>query len=141
LRHSTDVIILTVLPSLDADGRKCYGERGALFDGSVNNRRIVRGSPTPFCNAARVLLAEGIKPGTTLIIRHEGSPYDALRSTVGAAAKLTVSNTRAGKPVFGDWKPRPRMEVSTSRASPISDEEVVATLAPSSAGRILEATE
>jgi hypothetical protein len=52
-----------------------------------------------------VLLAEGIKPDTVLVMRHAGSAADALRSTVGAAAKLTVVDDRGGKPIFAKWSP------------------------------------
>jgi hypothetical protein len=41
------------------------------------------GDPSSLCDGARVLDAEGVDPATKLVMRHEGSPYDALRSTVG----------------------------------------------------------
>jgi hypothetical protein len=84
-------IVLVVSPSLNADGRKAYSTRGQLFDGKVDGRCIVERSTTPLCAAARVLLAEGLDPATKLVMRHEGSTHDALRSTVGAAAKITVA--------------------------------------------------
>ncbi len=40
-------------------------------------------------------------------MRHDGSPHDALRSTVGAAAKLTVVDDDGGKPIFKKWSPSP----------------------------------
>ena len=98
----TATIVLIVSPSLKPDGGKAYSTRGQLFDGRVDGRSVVKRSPTPFCTAARALLAEGIDPATRLIMRHEGSPNDALRSTVGAAAKLTVADG-TGKPVFAPW--------------------------------------
>ena len=55
--------------------------RGQLFDGKVDGRWVVKRSTTPFCDAARVLLAEGVRPETVLVMRHEGSPHDTLRST------------------------------------------------------------
>jgi hypothetical protein len=61
---------------------------------------VVERSTTLFCDAARVLLAEGVDPVTKLVMRHEGSSHDALRSTVGVAAKLTVTDGTTGKPVF-----------------------------------------
>jgi hypothetical protein len=98
-------IVLVVSPSLNADGRNAYSSRGQLFDGKVDGRFVVKRSTTPFCDAARVLLAEGANPATRFIMRHEGSPYDALRSTVGAAAKLTVVDDKGGKPIFTKWSP------------------------------------
>jgi hypothetical protein len=96
-------IVLVVSPSLNVDGGKAYSTRGQLFDGSIDGRRIVKRSTTPFCAAARVLLAEGADPATKVVMRHEGLSHDALRSTVGAAAKLTVADGSTGKPVFVPW--------------------------------------
>jgi hypothetical protein len=47
-------------------------------------------SHQPFLTAARSLVEAGCDPKTPLEMRHDGSPYAALTSTVGAAAKLTV---------------------------------------------------
>jgi hypothetical protein len=98
-------IVLVVPPSLNADGQKAYSTRGQLFDSKVDGRSVVKRSTTPFCDAARVLLAEGADPSTKLVMRHEGSSHDALRSTVGAAAKLTVVDDKGGKPIFTKWSP------------------------------------
>jgi hypothetical protein len=97
-------IVLTVFPSLNGVGRKAYSTRGQLFHGRVADRFLGKRSTTPFCDGARVLLAEGIDPDTKLVMRHDGSSADALRSTVGAAAGLTVADdnghlSRAGDPV------------------------------------------
>jgi len=73
----------------------------------VGDRRIVERSPQPFVDAARVLVDEGIDPSTPIVMRHGGSPHDALRSTVGEAARLTVLDTAQGKPVFRPWRPSP----------------------------------
>jgi hypothetical protein len=51
------IIVLVLLPSLNADGQKAYSTRGQQCDGKVDGRRIVKRSTTPFCDAARVLLA------------------------------------------------------------------------------------
>ena len=52
----------------------------------------------PFCTAARVLLEEGVAPETLLAMRHRGTSYISLRSTVGKAAALTIEE--------GDHPPR-----------------------------------
>jgi hypothetical protein len=53
-------------------------------------------------------------------MRHQGKDYDALTSTVGAAAKLTVKeSTGDGKPRFGNWHPYGGPSVPV--ASPISE--------------------
>jgi hypothetical protein len=78
------------------------GRFRASFDGRV----LVEASSTPFLDAARVLAGEGVDPATRIVMRHEGKDYDALTSTVAAAAKLTVKeSTSDGKPRFGDWHP------------------------------------
>jgi hypothetical protein len=113
-------IVLVVSPSLNADGRRAYSTRGQLFDGKVDGRFVVKRSTTPFCDAARVLLAEGIRPDTALVMRHAGSVADALRSTVGAAAGLTVADDTGGKPVFRKWSPYDREE-TLPVASPVRE--------------------
>ena len=76
------------------------------FRASFGGRVLVETSSTPFLDAARVLAGEGVDPATKIAMRHEGKDYDALTSTVAAAAKLTVKeSTRDGKPRFGDWHP------------------------------------
>jgi hypothetical protein len=58
-------IILTGPPSLKPDGGKAYSTRGQLFDGRVGDRFVVKRSTTPFCDAARVLLADGTDLATS----------------------------------------------------------------------------
>jgi hypothetical protein len=65
---------------------------------------IVERSITPFLDGARHLLVEGFDPATPLIMRHAGQDYDALRSTVGAAANLSTTDA-GGKPRFVKWQP------------------------------------
>ena len=60
MSETAATIVLVVFPSPG----KIYNIRGQLFDGKVEGRRIVRRSTTPFCDAARILLAEGIDPAT-----------------------------------------------------------------------------
>jgi hypothetical protein len=65
-----------------------YGKRGPLFSASFDGRTIVTASVTPFLDAARVLAGEGVDPATRIV----GKDYDALTSTIGAAAGLDVAN-------------------------------------------------
>ncbi len=94
------MIIVTVKPN-------GYSSRGQLFDAFVNDRPIGRRSPMPLLDACRVLLADGVDPATRVVMRHSTrADLDALRSTVGAAAKLTVKQeTEDGKPRFVKWQP------------------------------------
>src|SRR5262249_6973706 len=62
------------------------GRFPAPWDGRV----LVESSDTPFLDAARALASEGVDPATRIVMRHQGQNYDALTSTVVAAAKLTV---------------------------------------------------
>ena len=61
----------------------------ALEDGRV----LVASSRTPFFSAARVLLREGVDPATKIAMIHATSGTESLRSTVGAAAELGVSES------------------------------------------------
>jgi hypothetical protein len=130
-------VILIVSPSLNIDGRKAYSTRGQLFDGAVDVRSIVKRSTTPFCDAARVLLAEGVKPDTVLVMRHAGSAADALRSTVRVAAGLTVTDDNGGKSVFRTWKPYDREE-TIPVASPVRETDPALAGVPGAPKRILE---
>jgi hypothetical protein len=82
------------------------GRRGrfrAKLDGGV----LVTSSRTPFCDAARVLLAEGVDPTARILMRHAGAFADALTSTVAGAAKLTIEEGDR-VPYFRRWRPLSR---------------------------------
>jgi hypothetical protein len=79
-----------------------HGRFEARYDG-----RPICISPTPFLDSARALLANGIDPSTTLVMRHAGSSINALIGKIGAAAKLRVTTNTHGTPVFGIWKASP----------------------------------
>jgi len=49
---------------------------------------------------ARELLASGYPATAVIAMKHAGSGVEALRSTVGAAARLTVENNEQGRPIF-----------------------------------------
>jgi hypothetical protein len=86
-----------------------YSSRGQLFEGIAvlagANRLVVARSIQPLLDAARVLFSDGIDPAVELIMRHAGTTHDALRSTVGLAAQLTVWNTDNGSPAFKAHRP------------------------------------
>ncbi len=84
---------------------EAYSTRGPLFGAMVDGRPIVTRSTTPFCDAARVLLAQEVDPATVLVMRHKGADYNALRSTIGSAAGLTVKDGGDGKPRLAKWRP------------------------------------
>jgi hypothetical protein len=96
--------VLIVSPAINSKGTRATSVRGLLFDAHLDGRLIVGRSTQPMLDGARRLLDEGYDPATPLVMRHAGASYASLRSTVGAAAKLTVRES-TGKPSFTDWKP------------------------------------
>ena len=100
-------------------GKRIHGK----FEARLNGRLICI-SHQPLLDGARVLAAEGIDPATPIRMRHEGAAYDALHSTVGVAASLTVRQTDADGPRFVRWKPFSRRDVGApmrSSGSPVPD--------------------
>jgi hypothetical protein len=74
--------------------------------------------------ALGLYLPKGVDPTVRLAMRHPGSDYDALRSTIGKGAGMAVADT--GKPVFKRWQPYNR-EKSTPVEPPVRKNEVAAT--------------
>ena len=72
---------------------------------AVLSGRILCTSRQPFFDGARVLLAEGVEPATVYEARHQGSTTVAMRSTVGEAAKWTVTVSAAGGLQKKLWSP------------------------------------
>jgi hypothetical protein len=110
-------ITLTVSPARTQDGRQAYTTRGQIWDGDVEGRRVAARSTTPLCDAARALLAEGVDPATPIVMRQAGADHDALRSIVGKAAGLTVSES-GGRPRFAKWRPNDWTASKTYSAIP-----------------------
>jgi hypothetical protein len=78
-------------------------ERRGKFEARCEGRLLCT-SRQPFLDSARALLADGMDPAEVIVMRHHGSTTDALRSTVGAAARLTVEERDFGRPRFGPWR-------------------------------------
>jgi hypothetical protein len=113
----TDPIVITVYPV----GYSSYGQ---LFDGKVGERLLVRRSRQPLLDGCRVLLAEGVDPAAPVEMRHDGAD-GYLRSTVGAAAGLTVEEGERA-PTFRPWKASPR----AAGTPPMRQTEAAATTTP-----------
>jgi hypothetical protein len=80
--------------------------------------RFISHSRTPFCEAGRALLAAGCDdPSTSIVMRHAGGDADSVRSTVGAAARLTMEESPHG-PIFRRYRSTPQ---STPRAAHASN--------------------
>jgi hypothetical protein len=93
LDHQDQSLVIVVDP---------FGHRG-WFRAQLDGRVLVASSRTPFFDAARVLLAEGVEPAIQIVMRHVGSATDALTGTVGGAAKLTVEG--GDRLHFRRWRP------------------------------------
>src|SRR5579859_5942502 len=64
-------------------------------------------SRRPLAKVARLLLAAGFDPDTSIALKRDGQT--ALTSTIGAAAKSSVTASKTGKPVFArNSQRRPR---------------------------------
>jgi hypothetical protein len=79
---------------------------GGRFEARVGDL-VICVSRQPLLDGARVLLAD-YPPETALIMRHAGSNTDALRSTIGAASRLTVEEGDRTGPKLRRWKPYSR---------------------------------
>jgi hypothetical protein len=123
--------------------------RPGRFDARLagSDQYLVEGSRTPFCDAARALLAAGLAdPGDTLAMRHAGSEHDALRARVGVAAKLTVDETAGnGTPRFVRHRPdrfatlQQEGSQGVGISSPMRSGDLPATpIAPTGAGQRIE---
>jgi hypothetical protein len=80
--------------------------------------RLLCRSRQPLLDGARELLAAGYPVGTVIVLRHAGTEVDAMTSTIGAAAGLTVNDNRHGRPQFRPQK-APAGDVATPPIAPI----------------------
>jgi len=83
-----------ILQSVNPSGRSS----ASLPDGTV----LVACSRQPLLDAARVLMKRGYSPNTRIEMWRPGASQFAMRPMLGAAARLTVDETRT---VFAPWKP------------------------------------
>jgi hypothetical protein len=89
---SQGVLAISIAPVVGRPGR---------FDARVGG--------VPLLDGARALLAVGFAADAAVVMRHRGAGHDALRSRVGAAARLTVAERSSGgtPPRFALWVPPP----------------------------------
>jgi len=87
--------------------------RGQLYEARLNGFPVCQ-SLTPFFTAARILLDAGHAPDTPLAMKHDGASTTSLRSTIGQAARLTVTEEdkkglrikKHRSPTFGQYQER-----------------------------------
>jgi hypothetical protein len=80
---------------------KRFGRYVALLD----DEKITKPTRQPFFDAARTLLGRGWNPDTVLEASHEGSAIVAMRSTIGEAAKWTITEADRGGLQKRLWHP------------------------------------
>ena len=80
-----------------------HGARHGKFVVTLDGRQLCV-SLQPLLDAARVLINEGVDPAMPIATRHAGAGFDAMTSTVGAAARWTVRETKTEGPRFVRWK-------------------------------------
>jgi hypothetical protein len=85
--------------AIEVAGPACAG-------GTDLDLEAFRPSTTPFLDAARRLLDQGVPENARLVMRHEHGDGVALSSRLGCAASKTVKESTQGKPVFADFVPR-----------------------------------
>jgi hypothetical protein len=74
----------------------------------IGEEELLCSSNTVFLDAARLLLSSRrAEPDDVLILQHAGSNTQALRASIGDAAKLTIEERDAGPHIirFARWKP------------------------------------
>ena len=97
---------IIIIPAY-VEGKRLHGR----FVATLAGRQLCT-SREPLLAASRVLLAEGANPETPIAARHAGADFDAMMSTVGAAAGLTVAESNTRSATFAPYSPFP---VQTSK--------------------------
>jgi hypothetical protein len=102
MEHSNSAHRIYIQPSTDSrTGLSKFGKSGPLYDASYCGELIVWSSHQPFLDTCRVLLAHGMS-GPAEMWDHI-RPFPRMRSTIEAAAKLTVSEGK-GTPRFCPYR-------------------------------------
>ena len=105
----TDLLRVIQRSAFNCHGARLHGKFVATLDG-----RQLCISRQPLLDAARVLINEGIDPATPIATRHAGADFDAMTSTVGAAAKWTVKENKIQSPHFVRWEAFPASRIRPS---------------------------
>ena len=101
-------IVITVTPDERPGRYRAYTE---------NETKPLCRSRQPFLDSARKLIASGHNFETILAMRWAGAKNWALRSSLGAAAKLTVDEHNG---TFAKWKPYSRSAVPPKIAKSVN---------------------
>jgi hypothetical protein len=106
-----------------------------------DGRILVASARCPLLEAARVLLAKGVDPGTVLEMQHQGSAIVAMRGKLGKLAGLTVTENNKIGPTFAKYVPFDRAAIvdgrlSLQRLAQDGENELPGTLPPFEPDRI-----
>ena len=96
-------------PAFNRHGARLHGKFVVTLDG-----RQFCISRRPLLDAARILIKERVDPETPIATRHAGADFDAMTSTVGAAAKWTVKENEIQSPHFVRWEAFPASRIRPS---------------------------
>jgi hypothetical protein len=123
VRKGTQHMMILIEAAKRANGERLPGRfRATLDDGTC----LVESSTVPFCASARKLVELGYDPALPLMMRHRGSQHDALVSTIGTAAGLTVDESTTS---FHKWRPPPQWNAENPgrKSPPVSETDEAAT--------------
>jgi len=107
-------ITITISPLPTSPGR---------FVVRLGDQVLAASSRQPFLDAARCLIDLGHPPNSILTMRHAGSDGDALRSKIGAAARLMVREDARRGPELVPYRAIPSADV----APPIAPKDKAST--------------
>jgi len=96
---------IVISPARQPDGAFRYSSRGPLYAARFEGEEILSRSIEPFLDGCRILKARGLSGPVELW--DEIRPFPRMRSTIEAAARLTVQEGNGG-PKFRRWLPHPR---------------------------------
>lgn len=104
--------IVIIVREIGQSGR----HSAALSDGTL----LLESSASPFLEGCRRLLALGYAPEARAVMRRPGSDEDCLRSTIGGAARLSVSERGFSgyRPGGATRKPHGRAPLAAARGTP-----------------------
>lgn len=86
----------------------------AQYEAYAPNGELICTSNTPFFTAARIMKAWGISDDTEITMSHKDSTIVSLRSTVGKAASLSVSEPDRGSIRVVPFEANPRWDDGVS---------------------------
>jgi hypothetical protein len=106
-------MLVTVTGYREVNGERVRIKNGKFDAFLLDGRRICAASRTPYYDAARALLAEGVDPDTPLDLRHPGDSRAAMTGKIGELALWTISEGESTGPVRVRYQERPDLNDET----------------------------